>query len=165
MRAARTFDTLRIVDLLEEMQAASRFAGVVGIDRDHARKLIAQLIQRHGGSTDGAALCNVVESDGVIEAFMIGMLGRVYHIGDMLVADDVFLVATERAPKTALNRLIGAYLDWADANPRVQEIRLSWSDALASGPRMAGLYERKGFTRCGAVYRRDRALNNERVAA
>lgn len=165
MRPARTFDALRIVALLEEAHASSRFADAVGVDRDYARKLIAGLVQRHGGAHDGASLVNVIEVDGQIEAFMLGILGRVYHIGDKLVADDMFLVATDKAPKTATNRLIGAYLDWAEANPRVHEIRLSWSDALDTGPRMASIYERKGFTLCGSVYRRACVHEAERIAA
>lgn len=166
MRPARTFDALRLVDLLEQKHAESRFAGSVGVDVAHTRKLIAQLVQRHGGHTDGSALVNVIEVDGQIEAFMIGLLGRVYHIGDMLVADDMFLVATERAPKTAMNRLLDAYFQWADAIPRVVEIRLSHTDVLPSSERMGKIYERKGFMRCGAVYRRDRAaIEAEREAA
>lgn len=155
MRPARFIDTPRIVELLIAQQKRSRFADAVAVDEGHARKLVSAMIQRHGGIHDGATCCYVIESDeGIVEAFIFGMLDRVYHIGDMLTAIDVFLVCTEKAPLTAMQRLLSAYMDWAQANPKVFEIQLSWTDALPTGERMAALYERKGFVKSGEIFRR-----------
>lgn len=166
LRAARATDAFRIVQLLVETQGKSRFAGAVAIDEPYARKTVAALIHRHGGIHDGGT-CAYVATDGAgeIEGFIIGLLDRVYHVGDMLCANDVFLVCSDRADATAMPKLVSAYLDWADTNPKVYEIHLSWSDALETGCRMGPVFMRKGFTRCGEVFRRDRASIFEREAA
>lgn len=155
IRAARTTDVFRLLELLQFQHDRSRFAGHVGVDAPYARKLLAQAIQRHGNQHDGGALVNVIESGlGVIEAFCVGVLNRVYMIGDMLTAQDMFLVAGPGAPQMSSVRLLTAYAQWASTNPRVYEIQLSHSDALPEGERMAGLYQRMGFEPCGGIYRR-----------
>lgn len=83
---------------------------------------------------------------------MAGMLDRVYHVGDKLCANDVFLVATEKASARAANRLLDAYIDWAASNPLVLEINLSWADTLPSGQKMPAVYARKGFRKCGEIF-------------
>ena len=99
MRRARTTDVFAMVDLLVEQQARSRYMGEVQVDEPFTRKLLAQGIQRNGGSTDGSTIINVIEDDaGGIEAFMVGVLNRVYHIGNRLCAQDMFLVAREGSP-------------------------------------------------------------------
>lgn len=155
MRRARTTDVFAIVDLLVEQQARSRYAGAVSVDEPYTRKLLAQAIQRNGGRTDGATLVNVIENDdGAIEAFMLGVLNRVYLIGDKLCAQDTHLVAREGAPLLASRRLMSAYVQWASANPNVHEIYLSHTDALPEGQRMGEIYSKMGFQLCGGIYRR-----------
>ena len=157
MRPARTIEAFALVELLREQHARSRYAGLVEIDPTYARRMLSQAIQRNGHTHDGGALVNVIEGeDGSIVAFMVGVLNRVYHIGTALCAQDMFLVASDRAPATASRRLLKAYIDWAAANPRVLEIILSHTDALPEGERMGQVYERLGFQRCGGIYRRDR---------
>jgi GNAT superfamily N-acetyltransferase len=170
IRPAKHADTPALLVLLTEAHAQSRFAtdGFVSVDMRYAQKLLGQLIQRHGHTHDGGSCVFVFERDGVIEGFIAGVLDRVYHIGDMLQASDMFLFARAgRGPIAPL--LIEAYIDWSSANPHVLEIMLSWSDALDSGAKAGALYERMGFTRCGAMYRRDRVVgckgkDNERNA-
>lgn len=152
MRPACFGDTRRLVDMLVEQQTKSVYAGLVGVNTDVARKLIAGLIGRHGNSYDGGSLCNVVEVDGVIEAFSIGVLQRVYLIGDRLEAVDVFLIATGKAPATAWRALRDAYLAWADQNHRVVQTILSHSDALPTGARMSRSYAKLGFAKSGEMW-------------
>lgn len=155
LRPARHVDVWRIVELLVAKQADSIYAGRVAVDEPVARKLVAALIQRHGAQIDGASCVFVVENDsGTVCAFIIGALSRVYHIGDKLVAQDMFLVADAGAPTTAYSHLIDAYVDWAATCPKVVEINASWTDVVGAGEAMGKAYERKGFTRCGAIYRR-----------
>ncbi len=54
MRAARTTDVFGMVDLLVAQQARSRYAGAVDVDPVYARRLLAQAIQRNGGTTEGS---------------------------------------------------------------------------------------------------------------
>lgn len=162
LRPARHVDAFRIVELLVAKQAQSIYAGRVAVDEPAARKLIASLIQRHGASIDGASCVFVVEDDTeTVCAFIIGALSRVYLIGDKLVAQDMFLVADKGAPVAAHSKLIDAYVEWAESCPKVVEIYLSWTNAVGAGEAMGAVYERKGFTCCGAIYRRDLAEGQE----
>lgn len=157
IRAARHVDVWRLVELLTAAQARSIYAGRCDVDQVVARKTVASMIQRHGGTHDGGACVFVAEDGkGVICGFCVGALDRVYHIGDKLVAQDVFLVAEPGAPAAAHNSLIDAYLDWAASVPDVIEINLSWTDVVpGTGERMGPVYERKGFVRCGEIFRRE----------
>lgn len=155
MRLARTTDVFGMVDLLVEQHARSIYFGSVKVDPVFARRLLAQAIQRNGGKTDGSTFVAVIDNEaGEIEAFIVGVLSRVYHIGNKLCAQDMFLVATDGAPPLASRRLLAAYIEWARGNPGVHEINLSHTDALPEGERMGPLYERMGFQRCGGIYRR-----------
>lgn len=155
MRPARTIEAFALVELLREQHARSRYAALGDIDPTYARRLLAQAIQRHGHTTDGGTQVNVIEAeDGSIAAFMVGVLNRVYHVGNALCAQDMFLVAGDRAPALASRTLLNAYVEWASSNPRVLEINLSHTDALPEGDRMGAVYERLGFERCGGIYRR-----------
>lgn len=167
MRAARSTDAFALAGLLEQQFTRSRYAGTaVQFDAPYVRKLIAQAIQRHGHTTDGGSLVNVIEQDGgSIAAFCVGVLSRAYHVGNLLAAQDLFLVAAPDAPALATRTLLRAYLDWAEANPACFEINLSHTDVLPEGERMAPIYRRLGFTQCGSIYRRDRVLANSECAA
>lgn len=166
MRPARFIDTPRIVELLVEQHQSSRYAAVTDVDVDYTKRMVGQMIQRHGGIHDGATCCYVIENDeGIVEAFIFGMLDRVYEIGTALVAWDKFLVCSPRAPSTAMMRLLNGYLEWADNNPKVIEIGGSWTDVLPTGERMDSVFTRKGFTRCGAIYRRASNTQAQGIAA
>jgi len=155
LRPARMIDTPRLVELLIESHAGSRYAGVVDVDAAYARKLIAQFIQRSPGSHDGGTMVAVVEDEGKIVGFVAGILDRVYHIGTKLAANDVFLVTTKGAPARAARQLMAAYITWAQGVPDCAELRMSWTDALPSGERIHKAYERMGFRHCGGIYTRD----------
>jgi hypothetical protein len=117
LRTAKPGDTSRIVDILVEMHPGSRYAHLP-LDKRMARSLVMQAIQRNMGDHDGGCLVVVEEVDGVVEAFIIGTLSRVYMIVDALKATDLFLVATPRASLLTARRLLGAYIAWAERNPR-----------------------------------------------
>ncbi|WP_226018405.1 hypothetical protein [Novosphingobium sp. FKTRR1] len=149
-------DTIRLTEMLEHQHPRSRFADAGDVDVPYTRRMLAQAIQRNGNKHDGGALVMVIENDqNVIVAFVVGVLSRVYHIGTALCAQDMFLVAEDNAPPLSAMRLLSAFISWAERNPRVLEVQLSHSDALPEGERMAPVYERMGFARSGAVFRRD----------
>ena len=166
LRPARTVDVFRLVELLVAKQAQSIYAGRCKVDQLVARQTLARMIQRHGGTHDGASCVFVVENgEEVIQAFCVGALDRVYHIGEKLVAQDVFLVADAGAPLAATLMLVDAYLGWAESCPDVLEINLSWTDVVGVSPAIEQLYARKGFTRCGAIFRRAVERESEALAA
>lgn len=165
IRPAKFVDVPRIVELLTEMHAVSRYKDRVGVNHKVAHNLAAQCIQKHGGTHDGGSLVYVAERDGVVEGVMIGMLDRVYHIGDMLMANDVFLYCSPRAYPMDMPKLFDAYMQWAQENPRVYEIGASWTDVADGAERIEAMYERKGFRKAGAIWKRDVRTQVEGIAA
>lgn len=154
-----------LTQLLVERHADTRYAGYVAIEQPLARKLIANAIHRHGGTHDGATFVMVAEGDDGIDAFVMGVLNRVYHVGTMLAAQDVFLIGRKECSPRALNGLMDAYIEWGLSNPRVFEVMASWIDTIPGAERMDAAYRRKGFTKCGAIYRRATAIADQGVAA
>ena len=154
LRAARFADIPRIVELMGEMHEASKYAELDTVDEQAAHRLIAQCVQRHGHKHDGGSFVTVIEKDGQIEGFVVGILDRVYHIGKHLSANDVFLFCSSKAAPASGLALFKAYLNWAMAIPKVRVIKASWTDAVPGAERMAQVYEKKGFTRTGEIFER-----------
>lgn len=156
IRPARFADIPRLVDLLCMAHAASKYADRVGVSRKAAQALLQQAVQRHGGQHEGGSLVMVHERGGDLEGLFVGVLDRVYHIGDKLQANDMYLFVTPKAAKLAASRLLDAYVAWADGNPKVdrEDVKLSFTNALPGAERVESLYEKKGFRRCGAIYER-----------
>ena len=156
IRPARFADVPELVDMLVEQQRASVYADKVAVDRKHTRQLLAAMVHRHGGIHDGATCVFVAEDgDGRVCGFTAGALARVYLIGVELMAQDAFLVVAAKAPKTAMLRLIDAYIGWAEMSPKVREIQLSHSGAIDGAERMASVFRRRGFEPFGRSYRRE----------
>lgn len=153
-RAGRAADAPALVGIINERLPEMRYAGLVDVHEDTARKLFAQAAFRHGHTNDGGCWLEVAESDRGIEAFILGALARVYHIGTKLCAQDMFIIGRKDCAPAALDRLVSGYVDWAASNPRVADIHLSWSDALPDGSRFASVCKRRGFILCGENYRR-----------
>ena len=147
-------DIVRIRELFTEMHAASKYAGHVAIDQVALQKALMAFMMRNGHTNEGGCLVTVAERDGVVEGFMVGLLDRIYHIGDKFVANDVYLYASERCDPVNVSQMVDAYITWAIDNPRVYEVVLSWSDAIPGAERMAKLFRRKKFRLCGEIWER-----------
>lgn len=166
IRRARMADVHRLVELLEYAHARSIYAGRIGVDVAYARKYLAGAVMRNGNVYQGGSLVMVAEdSDGAVQAFVLGLLDRVYGVCDALQAYDHFLIATRTAPKGAMLALFNAYVDWAAANPRVFEIGASHTDALPGSERMIGVFKRAGFRRCGSIFKRSNEPAEQQEAA
>lgn len=152
IRAAKFVDIPRIVELLEEMCAGSKYQGRAEVSPKAARALMQQCIQRHGGAHEGASFVAVAIRDQKVEGFVVGILDRVYHVTDKLAANDVFLYCSDKAASGDFLSLLKAYRDWAVANPKVIEVRTSWTNAMATGERMGPVYDRMGFSKVGEIY-------------
>lgn len=160
IRPARAIDVPALIAMLDECLDQSRYAAMGSVDRDVARKFFCYGVQRHGGTTDGSTHLMVAEGkDGVIEAFMFGVLARIYAVGTRLGASDQFLIARRKARADvklrAMNRLIAEYLAWADANPKVCEISLSRSDTVPGNEGLVKVFERYGFVPHAQSWRRE----------
>lgn len=156
IRPARMVESFDLLDILLERHPETIYAREgVSIDEPLARKVIAHHIQRSDGTNDGATFLRVAadESDKPV-AFIMGHLARVYIIGDKLQAVDCFLIGRKDVSANVLDQLLDTYLAWATSNEKVYDVQASWTDILPQTERFDAVYRRKGFQRCGAVYRR-----------
>lgn len=155
VRPGKSADAFALAAILEERQADTRYAGHASVDPKLARQLFAQAAMRHGHTNDGGMFLMVHETRGEIDAFILGALTRIYMVFDKFAATDVFLLGKRDCDPRALNPLVDAYITWAEANPRVHEIGLSWADTLPNSRRITKSFIRRGFTLCGETYRRE----------
>lgn len=155
LRPATTADMPRLYALVEEMHDRSGYAKRgIELSPTLVRSRLMEGIRKNGGLHAGSTLLNVIDKDGV-QAFMFGLLQPVYGIGAALEAVDVMLCSTAKAPKTSAALLVRAYVEWADKNERVKDIYLSWTDiADVDGRKLGALYQRRGFQRCGEIWKR-----------
>jgi hypothetical protein len=153
IRPASTSDLARLLELVMEMYRRSEFAerGCT-VDQRLVRGLLFDGVRRHGGQHAGSTLFNVVEFRGKVEGFMLALLQPLYSIGEQLEAQDIFTYCTTKAPKIAVGRLLDSYLEWAQANPKVADIVLSWTNVVGGDSRLGRLYQRKGFSKRGEIY-------------
>lgn len=155
IRAAKSTDAFALVNILKERFPETRYAGRCAIDELVARRMFAQAAQRNGGTTEGATFLMVSERNGEIEAFIMGALSRIYNVFDALAASDIFLIGRKDCDPRAMNRLIDQYLAWADGNPKVLEVSLSWADSIPGNETIMAAYGRRGFALCAQTFRRD----------
>jgi hypothetical protein len=154
IRAATLADLARLHELVREMHGRSIYAHLP-LAEATMRSILMDGVRRHGGQHAGSTLLNVVEFRGRVEGFMLGILQRLYLICEPLESQDFWLYCSPKAPGIGAARLIDEYVAWAAANPKVQEIKLSWTDALkVDAAKIGRLYTRKGFERVGEIYRR-----------
>jgi hypothetical protein len=156
IRPARLDDLVKLHALVLEMHQATDYpARGIGVSETAAKALFRDAVMRNGRTNDGGVLLNVIEVAGELRGFMLGLLQRVYMIGDRLEAQDAFLYCSPYAPARAPERLIDAYIAWAESNPKVAEIALSFTNAGGvKVKKLARLYERKGFARVGEIWKR-----------
>lgn len=152
IRPAKFADTVRIVELLEQLHGESKYASISGFSNKAAHRLIQQCIHKHGGVHEGGALVMVSVKDSRVEGFMVGILDRIYHVCDDLAANDVYLYCTDKAPVTDFHRMFKAYLSWAKHNPKVAIIKASWTDAVEGADRITTVYENEGFVKVGEIF-------------
>lgn len=163
IRRALPQDMKGVERLIRAQHAASKYAERVGISDKAMETLLLGMFAQMGQRGPNATHVAVAVEDGAIVGFVAGVLDRVYHIGDRLTANDLFLVSSGKLSNTL--GLIDSYLAWARANPKVVEVVLSWSDALAGAERVAEIYRRKGFVRSGEMYELRLDAAAEEIAA
>lgn len=156
IRLARLDDLARLYALVLEMHQATDYpARGIGVSETAAKALMRDAVLRNGRTNDGGTLLNVIEVSGELVGFMLGILQRVYLIGDRLEAQDAYLFCSKKAPARAPERLIDAYLAWAGSNEKVAEITLSFTNAggVKVG-KLARIYMRKGFAPVGQIWKK-----------
>lgn len=140
--------------MLEEMRAASKYRDRATINTKAADSLLMAAVAGQKQNGPQGTFCKLAEERGQPVGFMVGSFDRVYHIADQLTANDIYLFVRQGQPPKHSFRLVGAYIEWAERNPKCIEIMLSWSDALPGAERIADLFGRKGFGRVGEMWER-----------
>lgn len=157
LRRATFSDLPRLMELMEETHAKSRYADMgVSLDKNSAREMLHAGLSRNGLQMETGMLLNVIEKAGKVEGFMLGVLQRVHSVGNRLEAQDLWLYCTKKAPKIGMLKLIDAYVEWANGNPKCAEISLSWTDAVKGidGAAIGKAYQRQGFQPAGEIWKR-----------
>lgn len=123
--------------------------GSAKMDDAEATRLLAFAVQKHGGE----AFVQVSETDGEVRGLVVGILSRVYSIGDRLMASDLFWVAREDVEPRDPRRLMKNMIAWGKANPSVVEIRCG-ATAVMQDPETAGrILESLGMASYGTIWR------------
>ena len=151
VRDATFSDVPALSKLLERAYRKSKYADRTGLHTKSVEQLFLGLVSGQRQNGPQASYLRVATKQDKVVGFLAGTLGRVYNVGEKLVASDVFFISEGSYPKD-LEALIDGYVEWASANPKVIEIGLSWSDAVRDGAALAKLYKRKGFTLVGEQY-------------
>lgn len=153
IRPATIGDILPIIALMDEALTRSIYAGVDEVDHEYTRKLFARSLHFHGNSNHQATLIYVSEMDGKVAGYFFGFLDRLYQVGKKLAATEVHFYLAPWADQRDALKLLNAFLEWAEANPKVVEIRLGESNILGEpDPRFAKLLERKGFHKAATLF-------------
>lgn len=155
IRRAEFGDVPRLVEILSAAHARSPYNGIVNIDIKEAKALLVNSIQRHGGQRIGSTFVEVAERYGTVEGFIVGLLQRVYHIGDRLTASDLFWIGTSAIHPRDAARLMKRMIAWAEACPGVVEIQCGATDAAADSKRTGQLLLHMGLTPFGGIYRKE----------
>jgi hypothetical protein len=155
VRAAKYADISGLCALMRDGHARSKYADVGGIDTAEARQIFMGAIQRMASTGPGACCVFVAEGEEGINGVFIGVLERVYHVGDKLSATDLFFYTAPGANPWAASTMLEGFEKWASANPRVIEIRLGVTDVIDANPEtLAGIYEKRGYKRVGVILER-----------
>lgn len=159
IRTANFADIHGILGLLEYAYGLSVYAGEkVQIDQKEAKRLLLQSISRHGGTNGGATFVQVAEGNGQINGLIVGVLNRVYAIGNRLSATDLFWIAGPTVEPHEPMKLMRNMIDWAWKSPHVVEVKCGVT-AVIQDPDGAGkILERIGMKQFGNLYRMERAL-------
>jgi len=152
IRPAKFADIPAMARLLDEMFQQSIYVGHDEPDMKVAKGLLMHALQRHGSPGYSGTNVMVADAGGTVEAMLVGVTDRVYHIGHLMTATDLYYYASPRAGARAAIELIDNFLDWAESNPKVVEICLGATNAVGDYNRTEVLYRRKGLEQMGVMY-------------
>jgi hypothetical protein len=148
VRAAKFGDIPRLKELMVDLYQRSSYARFT-LDLDHFKALCFEAIR-------SGAMCLFVadgKNGGPVEGFLLGTTARLYQVGKELCATDMLFYVADGADRRAAGRLMDAFIAWAKANPKVVEITMGATDAVADYRRTAKLYARKGLRQEGVIYK------------
>lgn len=153
VRQAKITDVPALLALIQGALDKSAYAGRGEIDIDFASATMRRAMHFNGKHGLGACLILVSEKDGNLEGYFFAMLDRVYQFGKPLCAHEVHLYLTDDADARDAIRILDAFEEWADTNPRVIEKRIGASNFMGeTDPRFGLLLERRGWEKAATVF-------------
>lgn len=149
-------DIPQIRAIVQRAYMRSLYAKLPGceIDPKALNAMLMTGIQRHGGTNGGATWMQVgVRADGSVSAFILAALSRVYGIGTMLMATDLFFLAEEGVEANDPYRLAKGMVEWATGNDKVAEIRCGTTGAVLDDTASVGvIWRRLGLEHFGEIW-------------
>jgi hypothetical protein len=155
VRDAGFSDIPRIVAIMRDAYTRTAYAKreIGNLDEREAKRILVNAIGRHGRTGPSGAFVQVAERHGQVEGFIVGILTRVYHIGDRLQATDLFWYSTPLGHPRDSVKLMRNMVAWAKACPHVVEV-LCGATALLQDPEHAGrILKALGMQPYGQIYR------------
>lgn len=153
VRNAKFADIPAIIGIMDRAHRRSVYADCT-FDREAARQLLVRSIQRHGHMNYNGTLVLVSQSRGAVRGFTIGIIDHVYPCLAEYRVTDLFFIFDEDADPRDAARMVRSLKVWAEDNPKVHEIVLGATGAMADWQRVGRLYEREGMERYGGMWRR-----------
>lgn len=153
IRPATFGDIPRLVSILEDAHARSHYAeSSVNVDAKEAKRILVNAIQRHG-TKNGGSFVMVAETAGKVEGFILGVVARIYHVGDRLMASDLFWICTPDVDPRDPVRLMKAMIAWAKTCPGVVEVQVGSTSVVQDPEKSARILEAIGMKPYGLINR------------
>lgn len=158
IRPATLQDSPRIVDLMEQAFARSRYARQMGagVDRKYALQLLHAMLMRNGFKSAEGTWCNVWVEDDKVLGYHFAIEQRIAQVGSLYEATNVhFYVGQDASPFGAI-ALLKSFFEWAARRDRVLEIRCDAGDLMGDEEQAAieRAYKSLGFTVAAVTLRR-----------
>lgn len=152
IRAATKDDIEEIEGLIRRQYQTSSYVGTgCEISDKVMRETLSALIAMQKHPSVGGTHVIVAVRDKKVVGFLAAVLQRVYFIGNKLEAGDVFFVNEGQIGDTMA--MVESYLAWGRGNRKVLDMKLSWTDAIPGAEKVTKLFQRKGFTKTGEVWK------------
>lgn len=153
VRPAKASDIMRVLVIADEARRNSVYAQRCPIDRGYAQKFFAKAVHTHGFHHHGGTFFLVSERNGMVEGYFLGVLDRIYQIGERLVALEVHTLLSPRASRRDWSVMVSRFIAWAEGNDDVLEIFMAQSTLMGTEDRRyATALKRKGFAHCGTNF-------------
>lgn len=148
-----------VIDLMEEAFSRSKWALTPGaaVDRIEARRRLTNANQRMGKMSEGGTFFEIAENRGHLTGFMVGQIDRVYGVGNLLQASDIYLYsqgAESGADPMDWMRMVKAYIDWAKSVKGIAQIVLQQYEFIAGEPieHIRRYYGHLDFKEVGSIH-------------
>ena len=152
VRAAKFTNIPRLVELVKQAHARSRYTHGIEVDIEHTKQWLMGCIQRHDGKGEGATFVLVSVDGDMIEGFIVGLAARIQEVLDKLYVTDWMFYTSPVAPARDALTMLRMVTDWGTDNPKVAEVTFGATDVIGDYAPTTVLYRRIGLEQRGVIY-------------